>query len=75
MGTELQVSEHTVGGLQTGKLTRKCTVFPRPGRAKMLSSLGMPVLLQRYTMRLAKPQASENWYRSHRPVPVLVILG
>lgn len=63
------------GGPADGKLTRKCAVFPRPGRAKMLSPLGMPVLLQRYTVRLAEPQASGNWYRSHRPVPVLVILG
>ena len=62
--------------LADGQANQKMRSVPKTRASKdAVSSLGMPVLLQRYTVRLAEPQASGNWYRSHRPVPVSVILG
>lgn len=61
-GTELQVSGPTVGQLADGQASQNMRSVPKTRASKdAVSSLGMPVLLQRTThCALAEAQASET---------------
>lgn len=60
-GTELQVSGLTVGRLADGQANQNMRSVPKTRASKdAVSSLGMPVLLQRYTVHWPSPRPVET---------------